>query len=597
MPKLPTGRSGELAQILTEGRDRKKLTLRDVQSATGISNAYLSQLETGKIANPSPHFLQKLSELYGLQYEVVMAAAGYALSSGSAKDLFLSHKSTDKEFVRRLGADIEAERTEGRNLRAWLDEAEIRPGDSIPRMITEGLEKSRYIGLAMTPAYFESASGWTDAEWHATLHGDPDNRKGRLLPLLVKDCPYIPYLLRHLRTIDLRGNRYEEGLREVLAVLRGEPLPQPVTHRGQLITTGTQIDRATLVAERAVPDADPDVTTEKLYCNLLPVEQLPRYVYTAGVHPALIREKENGEKRFPSKNTLKEVIRDEQERQGLEQKKRFMPSFRVSRNRIISFHDLEDPDSPLSIVTDENDIEVLEIRSFSADAETRNTLVSLLNMALERHLYRAGLSVDREKRCRYFFPSIEGGPNEITWTPFRKRSVRTVAKPVVREGKLIYWRHLAAYLEIMFLVNKFYVKISPTWVITHDGQTPSGGPLISKRVAKWTGPERNLQVLYHIRFWTNVLRGDRRGPISVWVGDQNMEIATVPASIQQSYGIADDQKSLMRVLDEEAALIAAEEDELADMALEVEMPEEGVENEELDAEEREEIADETHGKT
>jgi hypothetical protein len=394
-------------------------------------------------------------------------------------------------------------------------------------------------------------------------------------------------LLRHLRTIDLRGNRYEEGLREVLAVLKGEPLPQAVTHRGQLITSGTQIDRATLVAERAVPDADPDVTTEKLYCNLLPVEQLPRYVYTAGINPALVREKENGEKRFPSKNTLKEVIRDEQERQGLEAKKRFMPSFRVFKTRIVSFHDLEDPDSPLSIVTDENSIEVLDVRSFSADEETRNTLVSLLNMALERHLYRAGLSVDREKRCRYFFPSINGGPNEITWTPFRKRSVRTVAKPVVREGKLIYWRHLAAYLEIMFLVNKFYVKISPTWVITHDGLTPSGGPLISKRVAKWTGPERNLQVLYHIRFWTNVLRGNRRGPISVWVGDQNMEIATVPASIQQSYGIADDQKSLMRVLDEEAALIAAEEDELADMALEMEMPEKGNENEGLEVEERE----------
>jgi transcriptional regulator with XRE-family HTH domain len=264
MTKITRGPRGELAQILVEGRDRKGLTLRDVQSTTGISNAYLSQLETGKIANPSPHFLQKLSELYGLQYEVVMAAAGYALSSASAKDLFLSHKSNDKEFVRRLGDDIEGERADGRSLRVWLDEAEIRPGDSIPRMITEGLEKSRYVGLVMTPAYFQSASGWTDAEWHGALHGDPDNRKGRLLPLLVKDCPYIPYLLRHLRAIDLRGNRYEEGLREVLAVLRGEPVPKPVTHRGQLITTGTQIDRASLVAERAVPDADPDVTTEKL---------------------------------------------------------------------------------------------------------------------------------------------------------------------------------------------------------------------------------------------------------------------------------------------------------------------------------------------
>src|SRR6185312_2738887 len=98
--------------------------------------------------------------------------------------------------------------------------------------------------------------------------------------LLVEDCPYVPYLLRHLRAIDLRGNRYSHGLSELIAVLRNEPLPRPVTHRGQLITSGTRIDRSSLVAERAVPDADPDVITERLFCNLLPVERLPKYVYT-----------------------------------------------------------------------------------------------------------------------------------------------------------------------------------------------------------------------------------------------------------------------------------------------------------------------------
>jgi len=564
----------ELAELLYQARYKKKLSLRQIQRTAGISNAYLSQLETGKIANPSPHFLQKLADLYGLSHEAVMIAAGYVPQSERPRDLFLSHRSSDKEFVRSLAGEIEATPFEGRNLRVWLDEAEIRPGESVPQMINEGLERSRFIGLAMTPSYFRSDSGWTDAEWHASLHGDPDNRKGQLIPLLVSDCAYIPYLLRHLRAIDFRGGRYESGLRELLGVLRNEPLPRPVTHRGQLITSGTRIDRATLVAERAVPDADPDVIVEKLYCNLLPIEQLPRYVYSAPIRPGLLKTKENGETVLPSKSRLKDAIRDEQEKQGIETTKRFMPAFRIFKGHVLSLHDLEDPESPLSSITDENNIEVLDVRAFSADEDARKILVSLLNMALERHLYRIGLSVDREKRCRYFFPSIAGGPNEITWTPFRKRSVRTVAKPVVREGKLVYWRHLSAYLEVIFLVNKFYVQISPTWVISHDGLNPSGGPLISKRVAKWTGPERNLQVLYHIRFWTSVLRANRRGPISVWAGDQNMEIATVPASIQQSYGIANDQKPLLKLLDEEAPLIAAEEDELADIAIEAEMGEE-----------------------
>jgi transcriptional regulator with XRE-family HTH domain len=39
---------------LAGARKRKRLTLRAVQEAVGTSNAYLSQLETGKVQSPSP---------------------------------------------------------------------------------------------------------------------------------------------------------------------------------------------------------------------------------------------------------------------------------------------------------------------------------------------------------------------------------------------------------------------------------------------------------------------------------------------------------------------------------------------------------------
>ena len=78
---------------------------------------------------------------------------------------------------------------------------------------------------------------------------------------------------------------------------------------------------------------------------------------------------------------------------------------------------------------------------------------------------------------------------------------------------MLFWRNLGAYLQVIFF-NRFYIKISPTWVITEDGETPSSGPEIGRRVIRWTGPERNMQILYHIRFWTSVLRRGRGGPIS-----------------------------------------------------------------------------------
>jgi len=66
-----------LAAIFRESRDRLGMTLREVEAKTGISNAYLSQLESGKIKEPSPKTLHKLCELYGCSYSLALELAGY----------------------------------------------------------------------------------------------------------------------------------------------------------------------------------------------------------------------------------------------------------------------------------------------------------------------------------------------------------------------------------------------------------------------------------------------------------------------------------------------------------------------------------------
>jgi len=58
-------------------RARDRHTLRAVEEATKISNAYLSQLENEKITKPSPHILHTLAEFYAVAYEVLMEKAGY----------------------------------------------------------------------------------------------------------------------------------------------------------------------------------------------------------------------------------------------------------------------------------------------------------------------------------------------------------------------------------------------------------------------------------------------------------------------------------------------------------------------------------------
>lgn len=72
-------RPDTLGPYLKSVREGKKLTLRDVEEATDkeVSNAYLSQLENGKISRPSPNVLHSLSTVYGVPYESLMERAGY----------------------------------------------------------------------------------------------------------------------------------------------------------------------------------------------------------------------------------------------------------------------------------------------------------------------------------------------------------------------------------------------------------------------------------------------------------------------------------------------------------------------------------------
>jgi transcriptional regulator with XRE-family HTH domain len=77
------GQPNELGSVLADLRTAKGLSLRDVEEATGkaVSNAYLSQLENGRIQKPSPNVLHSLSEVYAVPYEALMEKAGYLLPS------------------------------------------------------------------------------------------------------------------------------------------------------------------------------------------------------------------------------------------------------------------------------------------------------------------------------------------------------------------------------------------------------------------------------------------------------------------------------------------------------------------------------------
>lgn len=65
-----------LGETLKECRRLTCLTLRQVEDASGVSNAYLSQLENDKIKKPSANVLYKLACIYKTDMGIFLAAAG-----------------------------------------------------------------------------------------------------------------------------------------------------------------------------------------------------------------------------------------------------------------------------------------------------------------------------------------------------------------------------------------------------------------------------------------------------------------------------------------------------------------------------------------
>ena len=112
-------------------------------------------------------------------------------------DVFLSHSSKDKKTVTEL-----AERLKKDGLKVWLDDWIIKPGDSIPIKIEEGLQTSRVLLLCMSQNAIDSE--WVTLERHTILFRDPTNKDRRFLPILLAECE-IPDMLKQYAYLDWTG--------------------------------------------------------------------------------------------------------------------------------------------------------------------------------------------------------------------------------------------------------------------------------------------------------------------------------------------------------------------------------------------------------
>jgi 5'-deoxynucleotidase YfbR-like HD superfamily hydrolase len=131
-------------------------------------------------------------------------------SSFVAPSVFLSHSSVNKTFVRRVKNSLEQYK-----IKTWLDESNIKPGESITESLQKGLVECDVLLIFLTPHSIQS--GWVKAEWQSRFAAQISTRKVRVIPLLVELCE-IPEFLKDVKYIDFRSD-YDTGIAQLLSTL------------------------------------------------------------------------------------------------------------------------------------------------------------------------------------------------------------------------------------------------------------------------------------------------------------------------------------------------------------------------------------------
>lgn len=139
--------------------------------------------------------------------DAVAAKAVRHQDSSGATIAFLSHSSVDKPFVRQLASDLKS-----RGIQVWLDEQNIKVGESIPEKISQGLAESDYFLFVSSKDSVESE--WVKKELNSALVTEVEKRAVHVLPIKL-DASKVPNAIADKKYADFSSS-YKAGLTDLL---------------------------------------------------------------------------------------------------------------------------------------------------------------------------------------------------------------------------------------------------------------------------------------------------------------------------------------------------------------------------------------------
>jgi hypothetical protein len=133
-------------------------------------------------------------------------------------DAFISYSESDSVWAETLYRRLQRFRIQERAISLFFAPTTIAAGQSIPRVLSQGLSSSHRMLAVVTPEWL--ASEWARLEHEVSLWSDPGASDGHLIPLLLKDADLPPTLAR-LKYVDFRDpDNFEVGLRRTVETIR-----------------------------------------------------------------------------------------------------------------------------------------------------------------------------------------------------------------------------------------------------------------------------------------------------------------------------------------------------------------------------------------
>lgn len=440
-------------------------------------------------------------------------------------DLFISYQSSDAAFAKELAEAVERVDYQGRKLRAFFAPWEIGPGYDIVAKIDEGLAKSRFVALILSPDYLKA--DWPTAERHAAVFRDPAGRLGRVIPIRHRPCT-LPPLLSFIRYLDFENDKKAE-MERLIAVLTGRPLPrgQPAGQPGTPLS-----DQEVATQHLAVARADQ--LHEEIYPNIFAVIRLPKKIWSA---PTPFRYLRDISKYFGTGGIV--------------------PANFIADGRLYTFANLSKENHAFTGITDDYDPQAANTDDWMNDPVRRNRLVWLLNDCLRVKTRQRGMTFDPTGKKYYY---REGVLKDLQFKAYGKGKPKGLILDYSKAG---YKAHRAAKLRFERLGHHAFLKVEAAWVFLD-----LGGILIEGRRriilnAKFVSTQRNAPNLGEVRFWPWFFSDDK-DVIRFEVGDETVEVESLAIPIQMGNGIFGDQSKLTPVVEPPELVFDAESDESED---------------------------------